>query len=205
VSLARNEAPSARDAFVSLTTDANYLADEERVIGLILASAEVRPPPPPLVRFWDKHSRREDGFLPTTIAALTDNASEPAVALLQRKLASSTFSADEKRAWMRGPILVHRNDLPLLRVCVHALTSGLEKELRPALVEALFDYRPEAWYRPSSSYSPPPLEQASTASRSELRRLAKLALETVALSGGQRAAVQRRLRELATMHPEEPR
>src|SRR5207248_2448101 len=71
--LARNAAPSAQAAFLALTVDPVFLAHDERIIALIVASAAVRPAPPSLVRFWDRHSRPNDGFTPTTISTFVAN------------------------------------------------------------------------------------------------------------------------------------
>lgn len=194
--LARNPAPSAREAFLALTASPAYLAHDERVIGLILASADVRPAPPALVRFWDRRSRPDDGFTPTTVATAVANGSPPAVALLERKLAAPAHPDSEKLAWMRSHILEHRNDLPLLQACERLLSGKLKKGLRAPLVEVLFDYRPGEWFRPASVHSAPPLAQASPESRAQLRRLAKLALAAVPLPPESRAAVTRRVQEL---------
>jgi hypothetical protein len=194
--LARNPAPSAQRAFLALTTNRIFLAHDERVISLILASVNLRPAPPALVRFWDRRSRPDDGFTPTTIRALVDNGSKPAIALLERKMVDPGHSRDAKISWMRSDILRHRNDLPLLQGCTRLLRGKLSKSLRPLLVEVLFDYRPGEWFRPASSYSPPPLMSASEGSRGELRKIAELALATVSLSPEQRSAVTARMSEL---------
>jgi hypothetical protein len=205
VALAKNDAPSARAAFVALTSNATYLAHDERVIGLILASVNVRPAPPELVRFWDRRSRPDDGFTPTTIAALTSNGSPEAIALLERKLVDPAQPAGDKVSWMRSDLLEHRNDLPLLQGCERLLSGKLQRKLRPSLVEVLFDYRPQDWFRPASTHSAPSLSQASADARAQLRKVAALALKSVALSATQRAAVVRRVQELDALDREGPR
>jgi hypothetical protein len=194
--LARNQAPSARKAFLALTSDRNFVAHDDRVLALLRAGANVRPAPPALVRFWDRRSRFEDGFSPTTISALVDNGSLPALALLERKLVDPSHPDDDKLAWMRGDIISHRNDLPLLQECARLLAGKLKKGLRPSLVEVLFDYRPGEWFRPATAIPVPALEAASPEARAELRKLAAVALKTVVLTATQRSAVELRLREL---------
>jgi hypothetical protein len=76
--------------------------------------------------------------------------------------------------------------------------------LRPALVEVLFDYRPGEWFKPGGGVSPPPLTSASAAARVELRKVGQLALRTVALNAGQKAAVTQRLQELEKMNDPDP-
>lgn len=199
--LGRNPAPSAQKALVALTGDKVFLADEERIIALLQASANVRPPPPELVKFWDAHSHPDDGFTPTTITALLDNGTPPATVLLEKKLADPGHDEDERLAWMRSMLLVHRNDLPLLEACERMLKGTLPKALRPALVEVLFDYRPGEWYRPATVVSPPSLLAATPEARAQLRKLGELALKSVTLSETQKKAVEARLEEIKKLTP----
>ncbi|HET9959409.1 MAG TPA: hypothetical protein VFQ61_33190 [Polyangiaceae bacterium] len=193
--LARNPAPTARHVLVELTASDVFLAHDERIIVLIRASVFLRPPAPPVVDFWDRHSQPDDGFTPTTIPVLVENGSPPALNLLESKLADPAHEDQDKISWFRTTILCHRNDLELLLMCERALGHGLPASLRPALVEVLFDYRPEEWFRPVSSYSPPPLANASTAALLRLQQLGFYALQSVNLDSNQRQAVGVRLRE----------
>ncbi|HYQ47203.1 MAG TPA: hypothetical protein VER11_34770 [Polyangiaceae bacterium] len=192
--LARNPAPSAQSAFLALTSNPAYLAEDDRVTGLIRASVNVRPAPPALLRFWDRYSRHDDGFTPITIDALVNNGSPPAIALLERKFADPTHPDEDKVAWMHSSVLTHRNDLQLLLGCERLLRSTLKKKLRPQLVETLFDYLPGEWFRPAVSYSPPELNSASPEALKQLGRIGAYALKAVALSPTQKAAVEKRMR-----------
>jgi len=192
--LARNPAPSAQSAFLALIANPAYLAEDDRVTGLIRASSNVRPAPAALVRFWGRYSRHDDGFTPITIDALVNNGSAPAIALLERKFADPSHPDDDKVAWMHSSILTHRNDLQLLLGCERMLRSTLKKKLRPQLVETLFDYLPGEWFRPAVSYSPPELGAASPEALTQLVRIGDYALKSVALSPRQAAAVDKRKR-----------
>ncbi len=198
--LALNPAPSAQRDFRALTASRTFLAHDERVIALIKSSVNVRPAPPELVRFWDRYSRPNDGFTPTTIGVLVDNGSEPALRLLEQKLADPRHGNDDKLGWMRTDILRHRNDLTLLQTSARLLKDHLPSRLRPALVEVLFDYRPGEWFKPGAGVSPPQLTSASAAARVELRKVGQLALRIVALNADQKAAVTQRLQELEKMN-----
>jgi len=203
--LAKNPAPGAQKAFLALTTNRIFLAHDERAIALIQAGVNVRPAPTALVRFWDRHSRSDDGFTPTTIVALVDNGSAPAIALLERKLIDPTHGDDDKLSWMRTDILRHRNDLPLLQGCERLLKGNLKKPLRPRLVEVLFDYRPGEWFRPANVASAPPIESAAPAALAELGKIGALALRKIPLGATQKAAVELRLREIETRKEEASR
>jgi hypothetical protein len=194
--LATNPAPSARDVFVQLTASPEFIHEPRRVDILIRYSAEVRPAPPPLVAFWDSHSQPLDGFANLTIEALTKNGSEPALALLERKLADPAHPDDDKQYWMRSYMLPHRNDVQLLQTVERLLTRSLPVHLRPDLVEAIFDYQPDQWYSEATVVQPPNRQEASPEAKHLLRRIGQLALNSVALTPAQQETVKKALDDI---------
>ncbi|MHB1013434.1 MAG: hypothetical protein ACYC37_11100, partial [Desulfobacteria bacterium] len=80
--------------------------------------------------------------------------------------------------------------------CERMVTGSLPADLRPALVEALFDYQPSKWYRGDDPPKPPPRAAASPAARKTIERIGKYALEKVKLTKEQEAAVRNGLAEL---------
>ncbi len=191
--LARNPAPAADETLLELARSDDFTGEGGRVDLLILATASVRPAPPELVAFWDRHAQPEDGFTPLTIRALIENGSAPALALFEKKMADPAHEDDFKLDWMRSDLLTHRNSPEVLRSCARLLKQGLPAHLRGELVEALFDYRPEAWYVPAIGYQPPPWDSYSSEARAELRALGRYAVDTLDLTPAQRAAVERTL------------
>ncbi len=142
--LGNNAAPTARAILVGLCQDPVFLKDAERVEFLLEATTVLRPPPPEVVTFWDKYFQPEDTFTPTTITVLVDNGSAAALVLLEKKMQDPAQDQGNKIAWMHTRILSHRNDLPLLESCERMLKRSLPENLRPDLVESLFDYKPTA-------------------------------------------------------------
>jgi hypothetical protein len=193
--LAHNPAPSAANTLVSLTERGPFLDSAERVEFLISACAVIRPAPSQVILFWDAHCQPDDGYEHLTMEAIIENGSEPAMELMERKMSDPRHSDDSKLHWMRAGIVPHRNDLPLLRACERLLTRGLPENLRPALVDVLFDYRPE-WYKPAHVYLPPDRRQASPEAKEEMRRLARLAFSAVALTSEQKAAIEKAMSEI---------
>ncbi len=196
--LARNPAPSAKQTLVDLTQNATFISEPARVDFLIVYTAPVRPAPPQLVKFWDNHCQPDDGFANRTTHTLVVNGGEPALAVLEKKFADAQFDADEKLSWMRRSIVEHRNDVPVLLMCERLLAGALPVDLRPALVEVLFDYRPAEWYRPASVFHPPDRAGAGPEAKAALRRIGKLALESVSLTARQREAVKLTLEEIGS-------
>ncbi|MHC4610652.1 MAG: hypothetical protein ACYS7M_09940, partial [Planctomycetota bacterium] len=155
--LRKNKASCARDTILELTKNPVFIKEGGRVDLLLKATAVVRPAPPELVTFWDKHCQPDDGFTPLTIRALVENGSKPALELLEKKMADAQHEDATKIDWMRTKIMPRRNQAALLQSCERLLSDGLAEHLRPELVDALFDYKPEKWFKPAVSYNPPPM------------------------------------------------
>jgi hypothetical protein len=199
LALARNPSPTAAMAFLALTTSETFLAHDERIFSLIRTSAPIRPAPPPLADFWDRHCQAGDCFSPTTIGVLLDNGSPAAIALFERKLGDPSHDDDSKAGWLRSDVLEHRNDLLLLEACERLLAGPLSPPTQVALVEVLFDYRPAEWFPPSASHSAPPLTAATPESLDQLVKVGVVALTMVELSDEQRQIVKARIEEAATL------
>jgi len=194
--LSENQSPPARAILLSLTTAPVFLGHPARVELLIQALVQIRPAPQQAVTFWDRHYQPEDGYTGVTVWALLDNGTEPAVALFERKVVDARFPETERRYWLTGPVLQHRNDLPLLVVCGRLLGSGLEEPYRLLLVDVLFDYQPEEWYGAGHWYRPPARAKASREALEQLRVVGRRALEGQPLSGLQKEKVALVLKEI---------
>jgi hypothetical protein len=191
-----NRIPSADAVLLGLIAAPSFQGHVLRMILLVRALAVVRPSPPEAVRYWDGKSAPGSPLAQDVVEALCVNQSGPALELLERKFADPGHAATRKIFWMRELILPRRNDLPLLSSCERMVTGSLPPELRPALVEALFDYLPSKWYRGDDPPVPPPRAGASPEARKVLERIGRYALAKLRLTGGQTAAVRGALADL---------
>ncbi|MDI7259580.1 MAG: hypothetical protein QME90_06640 [Thermodesulfobacteriota bacterium] len=196
--LSRNIAPSAHRVLIELTASPAYNNDRmpSTAALLIQACARIRPAPPEVVAYWDRHCRPDDGYAPLTIEALLENRSPPALALLEKKMAESGHEDDTKIAWMHKSILPRRNDLAVLQCCHRMLTGTLSPSLRPALVETLFDYRPGEWYTARSPVARPPRHLMTDPAKDELRKIGEFALDSITLTQEQALVVKAVLSEI---------
>jgi hypothetical protein len=190
---------SARQILVGLTEATGFTANWDRADLLIQAVVIFRPPPPPVLKFWDDRCQPEDSFMHLTVRALVENGTEPAMALLQKKFAQPGFEDEERLWWMRTSILTHRYDLPLLRACQRMLLQGLPEHLRPSLVEALFDFRSFEWHGPDNGYTPPPLDKASPEARGELVKIGEYALSHLQLPEMLKNLVEEKVADIKKM------
>lgn len=194
--LAANPAPSAKNVLVDLTECVEFLTEPVRIDFLIRYSAEVRPAPSALIVFWDTYSQPDDGFSNLTLQAVVKNGSAPALALLERKLADPAHSDGDKQFWMRSYMVPRRNDPLLLQTVERLLARTLPPNLRPDLVEAIFDYKPDEWYSEHSRVAPPSRAEAVAEARETLRRIGSLALNNAGLTPSQQAVVRKALVEI---------
>jgi hypothetical protein len=193
--LATNSAPAAVETFGFLARDPEFLAAESRQELLLRAATRLRPATAAVAEFLDEQSRSHAAHLHLAIEIMVANGSEPAIAVLERKLASKEHEPEIVRGWMRGPILRHRQDVPLLKACERLLKgTELPAELKQSLVEALFDYRPERWYRLDRERPRPPKRgAASPEARILLRRIGVWVAQQKELREGLRAKVSAEL------------
>jgi hypothetical protein len=180
LTLARTNQPGACDACDEL---------------LIKTLSVIRPAPPEVIEFWAKHSAPESIQLGFTIDALCENGSIPALALLEKRLTATPYPPEQKISWMRRAMLPHRRDVAMLAAVDRLLNRALPKSLRPALVEVMFDYRPDEWYR--ERHPPTPDAQPLTPeAKTLLQKIGAMALKKVTLTATQRRAVTKALNEL---------
>lgn len=191
-----NRRPAVDQVLLALIAARDYQAHVLRMQLLVHALAVVRPSPPDAIAYWELRSRPGSSLAYDVAEALCVNQSQPAMALLEREFAEPKHHPDLKVAWMRQLILPRRNDEPLLACCEVVLNRSLPVELRPSLVEALFDYRPNEWYRDCAPPQPPLRALASRSAKTLLRRLADYSLANLTLSPQLKVVVEAVRREL---------
>ena len=174
--LAENSSPSAHDVLLGLIDADGFQGNLLRIQLLIHALASIRPSPPKAISYWNRLSPPGGSLAHDVVEALVINQSPPAMELLESRLGDPAHAERPRKAWLRQLVLPRRNDLPLLRCCHHLLLRPVTPEIGRLLVEALFDYDREGWYRGCSPPVPPPIAQALPASRDLYRQIAELAL-----------------------------
>ena len=191
-----NPSTPARESLLLITKSQIYLSHIARVSLLIDVWAEARPAPPDAVRFWDEHCQPDDAFSHRTIKMLVHNRSGPALELLGKKLATGAHEDQYKIYWMRSFMIEARNDPTMLEICERLITGTLSENLKPYLVEILFDYRPREWYRSVAPPNVPVRAQAPRESLLRLQTIGRYALKHVALTKTQREAAEKCLEEI---------
>ena len=195
--LAANPALSAKALIVSLTQESKFLAEPARVDRLIMASASVRPAPPEIIVFWNDHWVPDDGYTPLTVAAVVENSSETALALLERKLVDSTQRRYDQLSWIDSHLRPHRNEHPILRSCERLVHQPLDQDLRIALLRALFEASPLDEATDFQVLEPPPRAQANVEALALLRRIGIDALKQTELPNNIQESIQDALNEIA--------
>lgn len=192
----QSEVQGVHQILVDLTKQKEFLANETRVELLIWASVVLRPAAPEVVEFWDIYCQTDDGFNGLVTKAMADNASQPAIDLLEKKFAATGFEAEEKIWWMRTAVLTHRHDVLMLKACKRLLAGSLPQDLRPDLVAVLFDYKPDQWHGPDGAYQPPTPESLNANGRQLLVAIGQHTLENVELNEELRKVVEAKVKTL---------
>ena len=158
--LSQNLAPSARQLLLKLTQSKVFLDAPSRVELLIEATTPIRPAPPELIAFWDKYTDPEGATVGMVIRATLRNGSQPAIALFEKKLADNAYDDEDRADWLRVFVPPHRTNLELLHASERLIQGPLKEELRPNLVEVLFEFDRVGTGPPRRS--PPPRTRSST-------------------------------------------
>lgn len=143
-----NAIASAIDVLAAASNSPTYLGHPFRIDALIDAWAEVRPSPPQAISFWERYSTIDDGFIERTLLQLSANGSDPALALLEKKLIDPKVDPNHRRYWIRRHAIPHRDNPAMLAAIQRMALGAIDPELRVNIVEIVFDYQPKAWYSP---------------------------------------------------------
>lgn len=193
---AARHAPQALEAPAG---DALYLESDYRRASLIEASGAAASPGPKLIELWRSQLDPDADELGSAVEALVSSRSQAALGLLEDAFASTAFDTELVISWFRGPILRHRQD-PQLLAALERMMEGprLHAKRRFALVEALFEYRPNDWYIGTGPPPAPPLRADLTeAARARLRSIADRAVREKLIDCTQRARIESELAPVA--------
>jgi len=179
-----------------LASDDWFVSVEPRQYLMILAMVEVRPASKQGIALWTTHSNPDAAYRHTTLDAIPDNATEPAMPLLERIMTDPAQDPDERVAWMRDGILRNRDKLPILAACDRMLKGALEPALKLKLVAALFDHQ-DSWYVACDIPVPPSISSMSREVQLELRSIGEYSIQTFELDPRTKAAVEANLKLLA--------
>ena len=174
-----NASRPSQEIRLKLTVDPVFNAHVFRMLLLLRALVPIRPSPPQAVAYWDKLSQHESPLLQDVGQAIIENQSAPALALLEKKLADPGHDFEQRITILRNYLLPMRNDQPLLEMAERVLRSNSPSDLKFALLEVLFDYKPTQWYRGCEVPKPPPRLAASPAAKDVIRRIVQHAVASL--------------------------
>jgi len=195
VPVLRAVAAHAPEALDPLASSAIYRESDYRLAALILASGSASKPGPGLVELWGSQLDPEADELGATIVALVESGSSPSLALLQDAFVSESFEDDVVVSWFFSTVLTHRQDEALLAAIESLLRSDTLNPARAhALVESLYEYRPDAWYVATAQPPAPPARSTLTpGSRARLHTIAELAAQASLIEATRHALIKAEL------------
>ena len=194
--LARNAAPPAIETLNIIAGNPLYRDPGPRRTVLLKSSQNARTPPANVERFWKEQVRPNADELNLAVETLVANGSPAAIKILEQEFLRNEHEPDYLVAWFQDPILRHRQDLVLLEASERLLrTEKWSEDLKHSLVEALFDYRPKAWYlEENEPPKPPPRSALTEAERRKLQEIADLAAQNGWLTRERHAQIQSELK-----------
>ena len=193
--LKKNPAMSAQSLLIDLMISPVFTESPSRVVLLIEASIAIRPAPPEVVAFWERHTGVESVYMNILMHALMENCSEGAVELFFKKIGDSQYEEKKRIWWMRENIPPHCNDPLVLENCLKMFKGITADKLKIGLVEVLFDFQ-RTWFRPSTPVSTVPLSAFKPNERLKLHSVGEYALQNLTLPDTLQQAVKDTLKKL---------
>lgn len=193
--LAENDSEPARQTLDAVANDAIYHFAGAFQSVLLEASKSSARPPAGLLQLWEEQLRPDADSLNEAVEAVVSNGSVPAIALFERSLLEQPYREDYVIAWLRGPVLRHRQDEALLRASQRLIgSSEWSKAYKRTLVAVLFEYDPARWYHSETvPPTPPDRSNLSDTSRELLLAIADEAATAGLLSSQRHAEVRKEL------------
>lgn len=196
--LMENPESIAHQLLLQLTHASEFRADVYRIQLLIYALSVIRPSPPEAIRFWDQYSDPQGPLVFNVIESLFINQSAPAITLLTEKFAFLELSEQKRKVtWMRNLLLTRRNDEPLLLCCKELILGQLAEDLKPDMIEVLFDYKRDEWFVGCRKLEPPPRSLMSDNAKQILVDIGRHALANIQLTDDLRDQVTQVIDDLS--------
>jgi hypothetical protein len=155
--LASNPAPGAQGIFGVLCESPVFLAQPLRAECLLLTLPSVHPLPQAAMVLLRKSVQPENESQDIAINAIFAISSEATLEIFAAQVLNAEQDFGVIQGWMRDGLLRHRRSAPVLAMSLGLLLNPrLDVERKNALVEALFDYRPDEWYQREAPVPKPP-------------------------------------------------
>jgi len=190
--LAENPATQAKEILIQLTQNQVFLANLSRIEMLILACANLRPLPQPVLTFWTQQTGPESSSTPLVVEALFINGTEPAMKLFESMMNNPSYSDSDKIFWLRTYAVPHRDDLYFLEAAERAIHGNAENQTKFEWIRTIFDYK-AGWYPPRDMPVPPDPMLIQPQAKEKLQNIGNNALALSDLPEDLKIAIERRL------------
>lgn len=199
--LSRNSATPAAQIIGSLCTNNVFLAEESRAECLLQTLPGLHPLPAQALALLRKSLEPDSSSAEIAIRALFDSGEKPALEIFSEEVLSGRQDLVVVKGWMRDPLLRHRREVGVLQMSLELLQKpNLDAELKNALVESLFDYRPKEWYVPQEIEgqlpTPPPSKNLPRAVRELLKKIAAVVAADSSVSATNKALVRKAVQSI---------
>ena len=179
LAVAKNRGQEAEELFLKLSRNKQFVAEPERLDGLVDNCAWLEDPSDRIFKFLDSHSSPTSGTATLVMRSLARIGSVEACRLLLKYVQSPEYQEPIKIEWFTTYVLTVRNNPNVVGLYEKVVALRVKSpEFNNTIVQTLYDYRPQKWYPPvRRGYpTPPPREEASTEVLHQLLDLAEKAL-----------------------------
>jgi len=171
--LADARTEDSQRALLALTSNAGFVAHPLRVKMLILGLARLRPLQPAALAFWRSHAQPGSSLATDVALATTLNRSPDALQLFGALISAQAHPQSLRISWLRRFLLPIRDDYNVVTLCDGLLRGGsLTPQMQQKVLEVLFQFEPDRWYKTCRHPEPPNRLRATDESKRLLHDIA---------------------------------
>jgi hypothetical protein len=144
--LEQHPVPEVADLCVSLSTDPDYLQDEDRRLFLLTTAAAVKPMTEETMTFF--RDANTLGYFAINARLLAANGSPIAIQLFESMIKDVAVDLDRRVDCLHSALFPHRTHFPLLQMADRLISADLEPKVRIAIIESILDDQSKEWFGP---------------------------------------------------------
>lgn len=174
--LGDSRSAESQRALVALTGDGVFLSEPLRVKLLILGLSKLDPMQPAALDFWRKHAQPGSSLATDVALATMTNRSIGALQIFGQMIGTEAHPQGLRSSWLRRFLLPVRDDYPVVQLSEWMLRTIPSPQMQTRILETLFQFDPDVWYKSCRHPRPPIRALASDRSKVALHAIAVQAL-----------------------------
>jgi hypothetical protein len=198
--LAEHPIPQVAELCISLGTEPDFIADDDRKDLLLVTIAAVKPMTKASADFF--RAANAEGYFAFNAPLLVRNGSPLALDLFASMMQDPEIPPERRVDCLHTAIVPTRTNLAVLELCARILARTTEERIAIGVIESVFDYQGKKWFGPDrNAPQPVPWKEASGETLAFVAKLAETVKERGELPAELDAAVRQTVMTINDLRP----